>query len=122
MHLVPLHKSDQCQLDSWFHTRARWIWGIRWEVKITNQDVGQRAMTILGQCLCPPATHFQLRLRAFGHFSHHNGIAYGAMVYVPEGTKLKGPVGDRTRTGGNGDIRHWHREVKEGATRKRPFS
>ena len=54
MHLVPLRKSDQRRLDSWFHTRVRWILGIRWEEKITNQEVQHRAAAMLGQFLCPP--------------------------------------------------------------------
>ena len=56
MHLVPLRKSDQRRLDSWFHTRVWWILGIRWEEKITNQEVWQRATAMLGQPLCPPST------------------------------------------------------------------
>ena len=88
MHLVPLRKSDQRRLDSWFHTRVRWILGIRWEEKITNQEVRHRATAMLGQFLCPPSAQLrQLRLRAFGHFARHNGIAHSAMTYIPEGAK-----------------------------------
>ena len=88
MHLVPLRKSDQRRLDSWFHTRVRWILGIRWEEKITNQEVRHRATAMLGQFLCPPSAQLrQLRLRAFGHFARHDGIAHSAMIYIPEGAK-----------------------------------
>ena len=87
MHLVPLHKSDQRRLDSWFHTRVKWILGIRWEEKIANQDVRQRATAMLGQSR-PPSTQLrQARLRAFRHFACHDGIAHSAMAYVPEGTE-----------------------------------
>ena len=83
MHLVPLRKSDQRWLDSWLHTRVRWILSIRWEEKITNQEVWQRATAMLGQFLCPPSTKLcQLRLRAFGPFARHDGITHSAMVYI----------------------------------------
>ena len=55
MPLVPLRKSDQRRLDSWFHTRVRWILGISWEEKVTNQEVRQRATAMLGQPM--PSIH-----------------------------------------------------------------
>ena len=95
LHLVPLRKSDQFWLDSWFHTRVTWILGIRWEEKITNEEVQQCAMAMLGQSSCPPSTQLHLlKLRAYGHFACHDGMAHSEMVYIPE--YAKDPAVDRT--------------------------
>ena len=69
MHLVPLCRSDQCQLDSWFRTRIRLILGIRSEQKITNQEVRQWATATLGQSYALHQPNFvsSVCMCVFGH-------------------------------------------------------
>ena len=99
MPLVPLRKSDQRRLDSWFNTRVRWILGISWEEKVTNQEVRQRATAMLGQPLCPPLTQLHhLMMKAFGHFARHDRVACNAMLYISE--RAKRPCGRPYTTSG----------------------